>query len=431
MTSKTMTRKRTQLGLSLVELMVAMVIGLIVMIVVYQMFVVSEGTRRTSIAGNDAQMSAAIAMSALQDGIRNGGYGLTSFDSVNGVSPLGCRVRGFDARTGNSIMHDGVEGFPFAPVTIKQGADNNAATGVGKDPDSITVVYSGLPYPTVPVNLLSGMTNSTNDLLVTNRFSVNPGDVLVVADLKTRTTPTVGVLTGESGPGANVACSLTEASGTPTSPPGPTTLATVRHTTGNYVDNNGVNKAVRFNGAGGVGASSSTPAGVMYKTTGSVYNLGPNPAVVTFSVQNNQLMRNDLIANTNQALVDGVVSLQAQYGVGVDTLDANGLPGTDGFADVFNPSAGQGAWKTTLNPALASDAPGMVIAVRLAVLTRANLMEAKDKTTGLCNATPATSLELRWAGGTFDVTGTVDWDCYRYKKFEMVVPLRNIIWMPS
>jgi hypothetical protein len=29
------------------------------------------------------------------------------------------------------------------------------------------------------------------------------------------------------------------------------------------------------------------------------------------------------------------------------------------------------------------------------------------------------------------VTGTVDWDCYRYKKFEAVVPLRNIIWMPS
>jgi hypothetical protein len=29
------------------------------------------------------------------------------------------------------------------------------------------------------------------------------------------------------------------------------------------------------------------------------------------------------------------------------------------------------------------------------------------------------------------VTGTADWDCYRYKKFEMVVPLRNIIWMPT
>jgi type IV pilus assembly protein PilW len=412
MTSMTMMHRRTQLGLSLVELMIAMVIGLIVMIVVYQMFVVSEGTRRTSIAGNDAQMSAAIAMSALQDGIRNGGYGLTSFDSVNGVRPLGCDVKGYNAGIGGFIN------FRLNPVTVGQGADNNAATGVGKDPDSITVVYSDLPYPTVPVNLLSGMTNTTGDLLVTNRFSVTPGDVLIIADNPVNTTPPQAA-------GATV-CALTEATGTPTAPPGPTTLATVRHVTGTYVDLNGNNKLVRFNGPGGIGASAGNPAGLMFRTTASVYNLGPNPAVITFSVQNNQLMMSNLLGNSNQALVDGVVSLQAQYGVGVDTLDSNGLPGTDGFADVFNPSGGQGTWQTVM-PAN----PGLVIAVRLAVLTRANLIEAKDKTTGLCNATPATSPELQWAGGTFDVTGTVDWDCYRYKKFEMVVPLRNIIWMPS
>ena len=103
MTSKNMMRKGLQLGLSLVELMIAMVIGLIVMIVVYQMFVVSEGTRRTSIAGNDAQMSAAIAIGALQDTIRNGGYGLTGFDLPNGVAPLGCIVRGHQVGTGAYI----------------------------------------------------------------------------------------------------------------------------------------------------------------------------------------------------------------------------------------------------------------------------------------------------------------------------------------
>lgn len=411
MTNKTMTRRQTQLGVSLVELMVAMAIGLIVMIVVYQMFVVSEGTRRTSIAGNDAQMSAAIAMGALQDGIRNGGYGLTSFDSVNGVRPLGCDVKGYNAALGAFIN------FRLNPVTISQGADNSVATGVGKDSDSITVVSSDLEYPTVPVNLLSGMTNTTGDLLVTNRFSVRPGDVIIIADNGVNTTPPQA---------GTLVCALAEATGTPTSPPGPTVLATVRHVTGTYVDLSGNNKLVRFNGPAGIGATAGNPAGTMFKTTASVYNFGPNPSVVTFSVQNNQLIRSNLLGNTNQALVDGVVALQAQYGVGLDTLDSNGLPGTDGFADVFNPSAGQGAWQTAM-PAN----PGLVIAVRVAVLTRGNLIEQKDKTTGLCNATPATSPELSWGGGTFDVTGTVDWDCYRYKKFEAIVPLRNIIWMPS
>ena len=412
MTSKNRMRKGLQLGLSLVELMIAMVIGLIVMIVVYQMFVVSEGTRRTSVAGNDAQMSAAIAIGALQDTIRNGGYGLTGFDAVYGVAPIGCDVKGYHAGIGGFIN------FRLNPVTIAQGADNVVATGIGKDSDSITVVYSDLAYPTVPVNLLAGMTNTTADLLVTNRFSINPGDVLVLADLKSRLNPAQA--------GGGLACALTEATAAPTNPPGPTTLATVRHTLGTYVDINGQNRLVRFNGPSGIGASAADPAGLLFKTTASVYNLGPNPSVVTFSVQNNQLMRSDLLANTTQALVDGVVALQAQYGVGLDTLDGNGLPGTDGFADVFNPSAGQGAWQVA-----APANPGLVIAVRLAVLTRSNLIEAKDKGTGLCNATAAASPELVWAGGSFDVTATADWYCYRYKKFEAIVPLRNIIWMPS
>jgi type IV pilus assembly protein PilW len=403
MKSMTMTRRGLQLGLSLVELMVAMVIGLIVMIVVYQMFVVSEGTRRTSIAGNDAQMSAAIAMGALQDGIRNGGYGLTAFDTVNGVRPLGCDVQGYDTRTGGFIS------FRLNPVTIAQGADNNPGTGVGRDADTISVVYSDLPYPTVPTNLLSGMADTLSDLRVTNRYAVTPGNVFILADIPANVTPPQAAA-------AFPVCALVEATGTPMIPG---QLDVVAHGQGNYVDINGNNQAVRFNGPGGIGSSGGNPAGVMFNPSASVYNLGTNPAVVTFRVQNNQLMRRDLIANTDQALVDGVVSLQAQYGVGVDT-------NADGFADVFNPSGGQGTWQTAL-PAN----PGLVIAVRLAVLTRANLMESKDKTSGLCNATPAASPELVWVGGALDVTGTADWDCYRYKKFEMVVPLRNIIWMPT
>ena len=299
------------------------------------------------------------------------------------------------------------------------------ATGVGKDADSIKVVFSDLAYPTVPVNLLQGMLNTTGDLLVTNRFSINPGDVLIVADVASKADPNVPRTT-TADTGAGIVCALTEATGTPTNPPGPTILATVRHVQGTYVDSTGQNRLVRFNGPAGIGASAANAAGMLFQPTASVYNLGPNPSVVTFSVQNNQLMRTDQLTNVSQALVDGVVSLQAQYGVGLDLRDANGNAGTDGFADTFNPSALQGAWQTAM-PAN----PGLVVAVRFAVPTRGNLIEAKDKGTGLCNATAAASPELVWAGGAFDVTGTVDWDCYRYKKFEAVVPLRNIIWMPS
>ena len=389
MTSKTTMRSAAQLGLSLVELMVAMVIGLIVMIVVYQMFVASEGTRRTAIAGNDAQMSAAIAMSALQDEIRNAGYGLNSAALLDCRPPPGAlgAVQAYDARFGGSAFT-----FPLVPVTIAQGADNNAL-GVGKDPDQITVVYSDLPYPTVPATLQAGMISGTADILVTSRYGVTPGNVLIVAE-----------------PGRG--CAMVEVTGTPTTPPSATIKATVRHGVAQYTDQGGVTRTVRFNG----------PAGIpVFTTKAQTYNFGTNPSIVTFSVQNNQLMMSNLLGTANQALVDGVVSLQAEYGVGVDTT----VP-TDGFADIFDPNNGQGAWQR-----VAPANPGLVVAVRLAVLTRGNLMEAKDKGTGLCNATSAASPELVWAGGAFDVTGTVDWDCYRYKKFEMVVPLRNMIWIPT
>jgi len=421
MTSKNMTRRRAERGLSLVELMVAMVIGLIVIIVVYQMFVTSEGTRRTAVAGSDAQMSAAIAMNALQEQIRNAGYGLTGADPVSLTKPLGCIVKGWNVSSGGYLTLNGTEGFPLVPVSIQQGADNNAA-GVGKDADTITVVYSDLDYPTVSVNLLVSMLNTTADLRVTNRYAITPGNLIILAQNRGTFGAVLPAQPADTREALNAPlCALAETTGAPT---GAGFLDTVKHGLGSYTDLNGNNQSVRFNGPGGIGASTANPAGLLFTDKASVYNIGTNPSVVTFSVQNNQLMMSNLLGAVNQPLVDGVVSLQAQYGVGVDT-------NADGYADVFNPSGGQGAWKSTLNLALATDQPGMVMAVRLAVLTRANLIEAKDKSTGLCTATSAASPELVWTGGAFDVTGTVDWDCYRYKKFEMVIPLRNIIWMPT
>jgi len=62
-------------GFSLVELMVGMVIGMIAIIVVMQVFSLSEGSKRTTTGGDDAQMSGAVALTMLQRDIRQAGYG--------------------------------------------------------------------------------------------------------------------------------------------------------------------------------------------------------------------------------------------------------------------------------------------------------------------------------------------------------------------
>jgi type IV pilus assembly protein PilW len=418
-----MTHRIRQLGMSLIELMVAMAIGLVVMLVVFQLFSVSEGTRRTSVAGSDAQMSAAIAVTALQDQLRNAGYGLVDRyrDLANTSFPaLGCNVVGTDVRTGTAVAFN----FPLVPVMITQGADNDGA-GVGQDSDTITVVYSDLPFPTVPTNLMQNMATASDPILVNNRYGVRPGDVLLLVSQNTKTVPAEPLPAAPSPP---VVCRMFEATGAPTNPPNPDPNANsmIQRGTAAYFIGTGLT-SVRYNGPAG-----TSP---LFTADGAVYNLGRGPARVQFQlvdatvpadgIADQLTMTNFLGAGTGapqaQPLVEGIVALQAQYGVGVDTT----VP-ADGIADQFDPGAALGAWQVA-PPAQW----GLVLAVRFAVLARSNLIERKDPTSNLCTATATTSPELTWAGGTFDLTHIPDWQCYRYKKFEAVVPLRNMIWMPT
>jgi type IV pilus assembly protein PilW len=429
-----MTHRIRQLGMSLIELMVAMAIGLVVMLVVFQLFSVSETARRTSVAGSDAQMSAAIAVTAVQDQVRNAGYGLVDRfrDAANTAYPiLGCTVVGVDVRGGGA----GVPiSFPMAPVVITPGA-------AAMLPDSITITYGDLPFPSVPTNLMQNMGSPTDaQILVNNRYGIRPGDVLVLA---------------QNNPPGGVSCWLAESTGTPNCAAPcatPATNSTVQRGTGSYLDTSGNTTTVRYNGAGG-------PAPLAYSTNGAVYNFGRGPSRVQFALLDasvpadgvfDQLTVTNFLgagtgAPTAQPLVEGIVAFKAQYGVGVDTT----VP-ADGLADVFSPAtaavnqgaaAGTSAWQlpaSAANPCppaagatLATCQWGLVVAVRFAVLARSGLMERKDPVSNLCTATAANSPELTWAGGTFDVSNIPDWQCYRYKKFEAVVPLRNLIWMPT
>jgi len=73
-----------QRGLSLVELMVGLVIAAIATLVIMQVFQLSESSRRSTVGGDDAQITGAIAITALQRDIKQAGFGV----SANAV--LGC-----------------------------------------------------------------------------------------------------------------------------------------------------------------------------------------------------------------------------------------------------------------------------------------------------------------------------------------------------
>ena len=71
-------------GFTLVEVMVAMIIGLIGIVIVLQVFSNAEGQKRTTTGAGDAQSNGAIALYSLQRDIRQAGYG------VNSLNVLGC-----------------------------------------------------------------------------------------------------------------------------------------------------------------------------------------------------------------------------------------------------------------------------------------------------------------------------------------------------
>ncbi len=113
---------RAQQGFSLIELLVGMVLGMIAVIVVMQVFSLSERGQRSATSGDEAQTNGAIAATQLQRDIRQSGHGSTN------LLLAGCNLTLPGGRTLNAL----------GPVTI-----NHASIPAGDaGSDTVLVVYS-------------------------------------------------------------------------------------------------------------------------------------------------------------------------------------------------------------------------------------------------------------------------------------------------
>jgi type IV pilus assembly protein PilW len=113
--------RHAQTGVTLIELLVGIVLGMVAVIVILQVFQVSEGSKRTTLGGDDAQINGAIAIAALQRDLRQAGYGTSAFAFV------GCDVNLPGGRTVPGI----------GPVTINH---PNVPAG-DANTDTLLVVY--------------------------------------------------------------------------------------------------------------------------------------------------------------------------------------------------------------------------------------------------------------------------------------------------
>lgn len=101
---------RRQRGVTLIELMVGLLLGLVVVLVTAQVLSFSEGQKRVTTGGGDAQVNGALGLYTLQREIQMAGYGLLSDLSV-----LGCPIQANHAVAG-------ALNWTLVPVMITAGA---------------------------------------------------------------------------------------------------------------------------------------------------------------------------------------------------------------------------------------------------------------------------------------------------------------------
>lgn len=114
-------------GFGLVEIMVAMLIGMFGVLIMMQVLTVSEEQKRTTTGGNDAMNEGVLALYAIQSDIRMAGYGITD------PKILGCGL----------TLRAGVVLGALAPVAI------NSANITGADANTDTVlIFHGNSFGT-------------------------------------------------------------------------------------------------------------------------------------------------------------------------------------------------------------------------------------------------------------------------------------------
>ena len=362
---------RRAAGFTLVEIMVGMVIGVLGMIIMMQVFTLSESQKRTTTGGGDAQSSGAIALFGLQRDLRQAGYGASDLKLV------GCNV----------LLRAGVTLNSIAPVTINPAS----ITGQDANTDTLLIVYgntNGSPQGDgIVAQPASGGTAVAPDIYaVQTPTSFNPGDQ-VIATPQTRATP----------------CNLSLAS-----------VAAVGTIVGSSAN---------------VAVTAGT--GVASMSNGTLFNLGQAPKILAYAIRSGNLTQCNYLVNdcgnaannANSAIwvpiSNNIVSMKALYGR--DTSAP-----MDGIVDVFDSTAPANAcdWVKVSGVQLA-------LVARNANFEKTVVTAVADPGPpyrSLAWDGDTTSNPAAVAANNIDLSANTTWQNYRYRVLQTVVPLRNLIW---
>lgn len=367
-----------QRGVSLVEIMVGLLIGLISVAAIYQVFAVTEGQKRTTGGIGEAQQSGALASFI---------FGKDIFGAGAGFAPY---LELFD----NCPNVAGARSTKLVPVVITNGDDADPRV-----PDRIVITQGVSRMPSLQFKT-TAPSAAADPFKAIAAIGFSPGDRVVAV----------------AGTGAATQCEMV-------------TLTSL-----------GAQNPL---GVRDLNHDPKTSAAA-FPTGTSLISLGPEKygGQLAYDVVNNQIRVQDLTykdpAETGalpQPLIDHVVNMQAQYGVG--TFDA--ATSSYKFAKWVNPEvdaattinygpasvkAAKADYQPTAPTALALRS---IMAVRIAVVVRSTQYEKADDTSP-ASVTLFPQPAAADGGAPIVVNLTADERHYRYRVYETVIPMRNVVW---
>lgn len=400
-------------GFGLVEVMVAMTIGMISVLVILQTLTVAEEQRRKISSGADANINGAMALQIVQRDLFNAGYGAALDKDLFSLC-RGRNVLAYNAdRTPSTIVLDP---STFLPVII------NPPGMLAADPntDILQIAYSGSDsFVSKGIGITSPSASSSVYTVTSgSRAGFHAGDLAIA------------VQDDEDNDGiSDTDCVVSEVTQLPNGAGGPDecgqngggTDKNIIHNPGNFRNayRGCVQAASRWNKAGGLG---------VHITNGKLFSLGPPGRVVirAYAVRNGRLtscspmLADCLLAANWEVVGDGIVSMRAQYAYDTDN---------NGVAD--------NEWIRDLAAVPVPIVWARLKAVRLVMVARGSSFEREAV---WADCTPD------WAGNSNDnpncngvagpgevflksaPDGANNWNHYRYKVFQTTVQTRNLFW---
>ncbi|WP_232219846.1 PilW family protein [Pseudogulbenkiania sp. MAI-1] len=372
---------RRQAGISLIEIMIGLTIALITTLMLSQIMGLWWNQRKTTDSASEGQNQGLTSMVLMEQAIRSAGYGTQIGTLVNCTSRYA--YTGTNGANGSEDPNFAGAGFgaAIAPLIIADGGTNGEAdqvlihSGEGNISFGLTTIDKTMPPGSseIDVNSVTGFEENTFSVL----YDPETGNCTRF-DLTKKQNSAVKL---QQNPGNN--------------------------------DN-----GTTYNPATSYQNDHSYPA---YSSGDYIIKLGSDVLTSTYSVDetNRQLKLADAsmrVATVNYTLGESIVNMQAQYGI----------KGTSSYT--WTDATGTYS-KSTLEADSASlDKILTLQAVKLAVVARIPKRESGIVTTACAGFSSGIciwgSTKVRLDGGA----GGTEWQHYKYRVYESVIPLRNTIW---